>query len=720
MSVLGIQQYLSSAYHPQSQGALEWFHQTLKATLNKFCSESGRDWDEGVPLMLFAIRESTQETLGYNPFKLVYGHEVRGPLALLKESWFNDEIKVPLTVYVDRFKARLQLVGKIARENLAKGQMKMKNEFDKRCESRELKPGDKVLLFTPLLRNPLQSKYEGPFAVLKKESDLNYVISTPGKRKSKCLVHVNRLKPYFERCENESESPETIMCVLSTSEDSIKDFEDSNKGSDNNNKDFEIDIPTKLNNSDILANPFVKLIHLSSSQAHEVKELLLEFQQLFQDVPRPCTLVEHEVMLLPGVKPIKQAPYRVSPAKKKILESEVEYLLQHDLIEPSDSEWASLCVLVPKPDSTMRLCTDFRRVNDVCNAPAIPLPRIDDIIDSIGQAKYVTKLDLLKGYYQINLTKETRKITAFVTPTGLFQYKVLPFGLRSAPGTFQRAMNIVTSKLPGVEAYLDDLVVTSMTWEEHLERLRSLFQRLLEYNFTVNLPKSEFGKATLVFLGHTVGQGTLAPVSAKVEAIAKLPIPTDRKSVRRFLGMAGFYRRFCRNFAEVSVPLTDLVSPKKKFVWSPACQAAFDKIKLILSTEPVLKLPDFSKQFIIETDTSDVGLGAVLLQMGNDDVLHPICYHSSKLKSHQRGCATIEKEALSLLSALEKFEVYVDNTHIKVRVFTYHNPLQFVQKMRNKNQRLLRWSLALQKYNIELYHIKGKDNLVADTLSRNV
>lgn len=191
-------------------------------------------------------------------------------------------------------------------------------------------------------------------------------------------------------------------------------------------------------------------------------------------------------------------------------------------------------------------------------------------------------------------------------------------------------MNTLTSGLHGVHAYLDDLLVTADTWEQHQTRLRSLFNKLKEYNFTVKLVKSEFGHVTLVYLGHVIGQGKVAPVDMKTEALKSLVTPKDGKALRRFLGMAGFYRHFCKTFAQISAPLTDLVIPKEKFEWNETCQSAFEKIKTVLTSSPVLQLPDFNKPFAIHVDASDIGVGAVLLQEINHiQVWHPVRYYSA-------------------------------------------------------------------------------------------
>ena len=237
------------------------------------------------------------------------------------------------------------------------------------------------------------------------------------------------------------------------------------------------------------------------------------------------------------------------------MQKEVDYMLENDIIERSHSDWSSPCILVPKPDKSFRFCTDYRKVNYVTKTDSYPIPRMDDCIDKIGNAKYVTKFDLLKGYWQIPLTERAKRISAFATPTGLYHYKVMPFGMKNAPATFQRMINDLTSDLAGCEAYIDDIVVYSTTWEDHVKQINDLFDRLSNANLTVNLPKSEFAKATVTFLGHVVGQGQIKPVQAKLKQCPNFRFQQTEKELMRFLGMAGYYRKFCREFFSDCVTL---------------------------------------------------------------------------------------------------------------------------------------------------------------------
>jgi len=446
------------------------------------------------------------------------------------------------------------------------------------------------------------------------------------------------LKPYHSREQNSLPVQATVNCVTKIDEQNSSTQKDKGVGRS-----------PRLKNSEVLLNLEPKLIHLPVQEQKVLRELLREFAALFPDIPGKTTVAVHDVEVGDS-PPIKQHPYRVNPVKLKLIRQEVDYMLQNGIIEPSQSQWSSPCVLVPKADGTYRFCTDFRKVNSVTRTDSYPIPRVDDCIDKIGHANYVSKFDLLKGYWQVPLSRRAQELSAFVTPDGLFQYRVMPFGMKNAPATFQRMMNKVISGLDGCEVYIDDLVLYSASWEEHVKLLREFFRRLRDAHLTVNLSKSEFCRARVVFLGHIVGQGEVAPVASKVDAILNFPIPRDKREVMRFLGMAGYYRKFCFNFSTVAEPLTSLLQKKRKFVWSKDCQNAFEKIKSLLLSAPVLKAPNFEKPFKLQVDASDIGIGAVLLQEGHHGIDHPVCYFSFKFNKHQVNYSTTEKERDNIIA----------------------------------------------------------------------
>ena len=325
---------------------------------------------------------------------------------------------------------------------------------------------------------------------------------------------------------------------------------------------------------------------------------------------------------------------------------------------------------------------------------------------------------MLKGYWQVPLTKRAKSISAFVTADGIYECEVMPFGMKNAASTFQRLMNIITQGIKGCVVYLDDVIIFSDTWEEHVDQIRELFVAIKKAKLVINLSKSEFGKATVIYLGHEIGFGKVSPKESNVAAILNFPVPKNRKGVMQFLGLAGYYRKFVANFSELAEPLTNLLKKNVPFCWSLSCEDAFNKLKAILTNQPVLKSPDFSKPFQLAVDASDVGIGGLLLQADENGIDHPVAYYSKKLDIHQRRYSTIEKETLALILSLSHFEVYVSSCIDPLIVYTDHNPLKFINKFRNKYQRLTRWSLLLQEHNLVIKHIKGRDNVIPDVLSR--
>ena len=324
-------------------------------------------------------------------------------------------------------------------------------------------------MLSPIPGSVLTAKYVGPYTILKKLNDLNYVIHTPNKRKRKQVCHINMLKKFNERVVapvDDNDVKATVLPVITEKE----------------SNDFEVpESSPRLQNSQVLENFSDKLSHLTADQQSEMLSLVNEYRHLFSDVPGRTTAAVHDIKLLSSTTPIKQHPYRTNPEKQAVIDKELAYMLEHEIVEHSNSCWSSPCLLVPKPDGTLRFCTDFRKVNSVTKTDTYPLPRIDDCIDSVGQAQYVSKFDLLKGYWQVPLTDAAKDISAFAVANGLFQYRVLPFGLKNAPPTFQRLMDKVISGLKNTKVYIDDIIVHSKNWADHLKYIRALFDRLTLY-----------------------------------------------------------------------------------------------------------------------------------------------------------------------------------------------------------------------------------------------
>lgn len=372
------------------------------------------------------------------------------------------------------------------------------------------------------------------------------------------------------------------------------------------------------------------------------------------------------------------------------------------------------------------MCTDYRKVNNITIKDSYPLPRISDILDDIGNAKYLTKIDLLKGYYQVPLTNKAKEISSFITPFGLYSYRVMPFGLCNAPATFQRMMSEVIRDLDNTYVYMDDLVVATNTRSEHLDALKKLFQRLSTAQLTINLAKSSFGLGKVTYLGHVIGNSKVMPKCTNVQTILDFPQPTTGKQLKSFLGMVSYYSKFIKNFSNITAPLYSLTSPKINFEWTREHTCIFDQLKSVMTSSPILQTPNFNKPFYLHVDASGTGFGGVLMQQHQSSLatpppplhhLMPIAYYSGYFKGAQTRWATIEKELYAIIAALLHFKPYLEgNQH--VIIYTDHNPLIFLDRAKLKNNKLLRWSYILSEFNIKLQAIRGPQNILADTLSR--
>lgn len=333
-------------------------------------------------------------------------------------------------------------------------------------------------------------------------------------------------------------------------------------------------------------------------------------------------------------KPIKQRFYPVSPAVEKLMFAEIDRMLDLGVIERSSSPWSSPMRLVIKPNK-VRLCLDARKINMVMKKDAYPLPSIEGIFARLPKANLITKIDLKDAYWQVGLTEDSKPITAFTVPgRPLYQFTVMPFGLCNAPQTMCRLMDdlIPPDLRTSVFGYLDDLVIVSENFEEHLATLARIAQQFRIANLTLNIAKSKFCVVSVKYLGYIIGNGGIKTDPEKVSAIRNWPTPKNLKQVRGFLGLAGWYRRFIENFSSVVFPISETLSTKKKFVWTPEAEIAFNKIKDLLTSAPILSNPDFEKKFFVQCDASDYGIGAVLVQLNEKGEEKPVAFMSKKIK----------------------------------------------------------------------------------------
>ena len=395
-------------------------------------------------------------------------------------------------------------------------------------------------------------------------------------------------------------------------------------------------------------------------------------------------------------------------------------MLRDGVIEHSKSPWLSPVVLVRKKDGGIRFCIDFRNLNQITTADAFPLPNMTELLDSLKQTKYFSVLDAKSAYWSIHVAPEDRCKTAFTDGHQLFQWVRMPFGLKTAPNTFQRTLSIVLSPVLGNHClcYLDDIIIYSNTFQEHIEHLSSVLTLLDKAGLKLNFKKCQLARPEIKFLGFLVSAAGLSPDPEKVEAVTRMPSPKNVQETRRYLGCVGFFRRHIKDFADIAAPLTDVTKKNRPFVWGEAQENAFQELKRRLKSAPVLVRPDFSKSFQIHTDASKLAVAGCLMQTDDNDNLHPVAYFSRKLRGAESRYSAINLEALAVVESVRAFNPYVYGRHFSI--FTDHAPLIHVFKRRTKCPRMSRWSIELAEYNYTIYYKQGKSNHVPDTLSRSV
>lgn len=376
---------------------------------------------------------------------------------------------------------------------------------------------------------------------------------------------------------------------------------------------------------------------LDPDQRKQLSDLLQTNYDTFALGGAPTPYAEHCIVVPDGQRPIAAPPYRLPGLKKQLLEKKIDKLLSTDVIEECESPWAAPVVLVPKPNGDVRLCVDYRRLNEVTVKDKYPMPRMEDLLHTAKNTKYMTTLDLRSGYHQVPVRECDREKTAFISPTGMYRFKRMPFGLANAPATFQRLINQFKAGLGDVTilAYLDDIIILSDSFEKHLSDLQKTFDRLRIFCLRINREKSVFACSSVRYLGHIITSKGIATCPDKVAAIAKMSEPRTVKQLMSFIQTCAWYRRFIENFSGVAKPLTDLLRKNVEWTWGPQQQAAYNDLKRLLTTAPVLRQADETQPYIINTDASDYAIGGVLLQgQGRDE--RPVEYCSRLLTHRQK------------------------------------------------------------------------------------
>lgn len=502
-------------------------------------------------------------------------------------------------------------------------------------------------------------------------------------------MHIGGAEPLFK---------ESLSSITAISERSL----DKNEGT------------TTIDYSSMIA------VDLNSKQKECLQQLLNEFAEVFNQSRKPnSTKVKVKHCINTGdSSPIKQRPYRVSPTERRIIQEEVNKMLERDVIEPSDSPWSSPVVLVRKKDNSWRFCVDYRRLNKITKKDVYPLPRIDDTLDCLKGANFFSSMDLSSGYWQVEVDEADREKTAFITPEGLYQFKVMPFGLCNAPATFERMMDNILRHLKWTTClcYLDDIIVFSETFSEHLKRLNIILKCMNDAGLILNPKKCCFGTTQLKVLGHVISSGYVQPDPDKVKAVKEFPVPKNVHDIRSFLGLCSYYRRFIKDFCNQAKPLQMLLKGDAKFFWGKEQIKSFDHLKQALTSNPVLGLYDENAPTELHSDASGYGIGAVLVQFqeGKEKV---IGYASRTLNKAEQNYSTTERECLAAIWAINKFRPYLFGKHFTI--VTDHHSLCWLSGLKDPSGRLARWALRLQEYDVTIVYKSGHKHKDADSLSRN-
>ncbi|UYV82700.1 hypothetical protein LAZ67_22000606 [Cordylochernes scorpioides] len=728
MKMCKVKHCFTTSYHPQTNGLTERLNRTLINMISMYVNTDQKNWDEILPFVTHAYNTTIQETTGYSPFFLLFGRE---PMSLLDD----DNIPIDNNMndydeYIENYLDKIARTRQVVINNTEKTQERMKRNYDKKHNERIYEPGHLVAVWTPVRKigkcEKLLRKYFGPYRILKKLSNVNYLIEpkdNPGQ--DPLIVHVSRLKPYFERIDEEDSArraEEVLKSRAQKAEESSESYiQDILSLCHQVNLRMEEDEIVSHIIKGILEEKYQVLVakdiqtvdeilkfcrHLTTVKQRRIGRT--KFARLSNVMPISCVddsddlaglirlivreeikkvfsspevvnplrkvnaleqTVREEVSLNTGDHSlIRHRPYRVAPSERRLIQDEVNKMIENHIVKPSEGSWSSQVILVRKKDGTWRFSVDYRRLYKITKRDVYPLPNIDDALESLAGSSYFSPMDLRSGYWQTEVDEKDREKLAFITPDGLYEFRVMPFGLCNAPATFKRMIDSILGSLKWnmCLCYLDGLKVYAPTFEEHLRRLQLVLRNISE--------------------------------------------------LRSFLGLCSYYRRFIENFADKARSLHDLLKTEKQFCGDAAHEKAFEVHKTALIHEPVLRHFDESADTHLHTDASGHGIGAVLLQIQGGKE-RPIAYASRSLTKTENNYSTTEKECLAVVWSISKFRPYLFGRPLMV--VSDHHSLCWLVEQKDPSGRLARWALKLQEFDVTVIYKSGRKHKDADFLSRS-
>ena len=679
----GIQHVTTSVYCPESNGVLERFHGTLKQMVAKAVSAKG-SWPEVLPMCLFFLRLTPNAASGYSPFMLAHGWEPNTPAQLLYYAWVGKHLgSLSLDEWVRENCERVQVLRDKATANYHATSEKRKELKDKTCQDRSFRVGQWVWYRTPGLSEALQPAWQGPYRVEKVLGQLSYRIDVDGKGKN---VHIKFLK------EDVGKTVKRITTVL---------------------EDDQVTDDVTITNDKVHVEEAV----LDESMKKDVSEWLEEFGDVVCTEPGLTDYVELSINTGEAA-PVSQRPYNTPVSLRKAVEKEVDWLVQQGYVRRSHSEWASPIVTVKKPDGSIRLCVDYKRLNSVTTPAPFYMPTIEEVLEAAGTAAIISKIDLNKGYHQVRVREEDVPKTAFVCHKGHFEYLRMPFGLKNAPAVFQKLTSRVLESCTAFALpYIDDIIIFSKDWDEHVRHVRQVLQVLRDAGLTASPRKCVWGGKVVEFLGHKLGDGRVSIPDRRVKALKEYIRPRTKKALRSFLGVVSFYRRYIDMLAKHTATLSPATgkSAPNVVVWTEDRSQAFCAIRELVCNACILEIPLPQDEYSLVTDASGHGIGAVL-QVKRIDGWAPAAFYSRQTRGAERRYSASELEALAVVESVKHFSSYLYGQEFVV--FTDHKPLCSLLTSDHLNSRLKRLSTKLQPWMVRFKYLPGSENTFADALSR--
>jgi len=453
----------------------------------------------------------------------------------------------------------------------------------------------------------------------------------------------------------------------------------------------------------------------------QIRDMLKTHSYMWDGTFGVIRATEHAIVTLPNALPIRAQPYRTGPFKRQIISDQINKMLKRNVIAPSHSAWTSPVVMVPKKNGKARFCVDYRRLNNITKKDAYPLPRMEDCLESLGDSQVFASLDCTAGYWQVSLRKDDQEKTAFITHCGIYHWLSMPFGLKNAPATFQRALDITLSGLKWQIGLvnLDDVIIFSANAEQHLKDVDTVLHRLREAGVTLYLEKCTWFSDEVEYLGHIVRRGSLYVHTKNVDALKHAKFPTTKTQLKSFLGMCNVYRGFVKDFAKRAKPLNALTRAEIPPDLPPPMDvaiAAFEDLRNALLCPPVLALPKANRKLVVDVDACADQVGCTLLQEEPGELLHPVGCWSRGLTAAEKNYSTTERECRGVVWAVLKLRHFLDGQRFLIR--PDHQALSWIYSTTDSSGRLMRWRLRLSEYTFDMVYKPGASHHLPDFLSR--